>query len=139
MSLKYFKIYFLFFYFLPGLLIADATRNFYSQQAMERFAKLPQNARTLGMAGSSIQTSADSSSILGNPAGLGRMKVSEFSFSAGQGNLKGKEFIDQTNFEQYENTAQGFLALPIGEENSLGSEWGTFSIGLSRYQGTSDD
>ncbi len=129
----------IFLVLFAGNSFSDPARNFYSQQAMERFAQLPQNARTLGMSGSSIQTSADSSSILGNPAGLGRMNLFEFSLSGGQEDRKGEEIFEGGRFEEFENKLQGYLAMPIGPESALGTKWGTLALGLSRYQGSTSD
>jgi long-subunit fatty acid transport protein len=104
----------------PHTAIAGDVTDLYFQQAVERYFEYSQNARTFGMAGSSVQTSTDSSSVLGNPAGLGLMPQGEFSATYSYNTISGDEFPTNFGVDQTSNMASGMLALPLSPvENDL--------------------
>ncbi len=118
---------------------ADDVSDFYFQQVVERYFEYPQNARTFGMAGSSVVTSSDSSSVLGNPAGLGLMKGGEVSFGYGYNRISGNEFPTGNGIEQTGNMGSGILALPIVPTSDGLPDYGNFGIAWSGYDTDWDD
>jgi opacity protein-like surface antigen len=123
----------------PNFLQADAQRDYYSQQATRRYFNTPQNARTFGMAGSSIQTSSDSSSVTGNPAGLGLMQGGDLSLSYGRNTFSGRSYPGYENIEQDEDSLRGLLALPLGPVADGLPEFGNIGFGWNGYDSDSND
>ena len=120
-------------------LFADGRRDFYSQLAQQRYYDQPQNARTFGMGGSSVVTSSDSSSTVGNPAGLGMMKDGEASVTYGRNTVSGNEHPSYGDSEQTEDSGQALMALPLGP-TSDGLPWyGNIGLGWSGYDSDVDD
>ena len=110
---------------------ADNTRDFYFQQVLERYYNYPTTARQLGMGGSSVATSVDSSAIVGNPAGLGFMKRGEFSGTYGHNQISGDEFPSGQSIEQTSNSGLGLLATPLGQLPNETPEFGNLGLGWS--------
>lgn len=120
--------------------MADETTDLYFQQVVERYFEYPQNARTFAMAGSSVVTSTDSSSILGNPAGLGLMGGGEFSGSYSYNTISGDEYPTGEGVSQDGSIGSTLLALPIGPTTEGLPEYGNFGIAWDGYTSTwSDD
>lgn len=118
---------------------ADGRRDFYFQQARQRYFNQPENARTFGMAGSTVATSTDSSSVVGNPAGIGLMKGADLSFTYGHDTITGNEHPSYKDIEQTENSGQVLAAIPLGPvENDL-PDYGNLGIGWSGYERDVDD
>ena len=118
---------------------ADDTSDFYFQQVIERYFEYPQNARTFGMAGSSVMTSTDSSSIVGNPAGLGFMRGGEFSGSYGYSRTSGTEFPTGENVTAVRNAGSGMLALPLGPTLGALPQFGNLGVAWSEADGRWDN
>lgn len=114
---------------------ADDVTDLYFQQSIERYFEYPQNARTFGMAGSSVPTSRDSSSVIGNPAGLAAMRGGEVSGSYGFSRLSGNEFPTDVGVEQRTNAGQGMIAFPIVPRLNDRSEYGNFGLAWSTESG----
>lgn len=126
---------------LQGSLSARALPNkeFYINQALERYFVLPMDARSTSMVGSSLLNCADSNCIFLNPAGLGLLKTQEVSLSFGSKEATGNEFIIDEKINQFENLGHGVLALPFRSDNQGDSSYGTAALAYSRYQGDTDD
>ena len=118
---------------------ADGRRDLYFQQATERYFNLPQNARTFGMAGSSVVTSHDVSSVIGNPAGIGMMQDGEVSFSYGYNTLSGNEHPTYAEVEQQTHSGSFLGTMPIGPVKDDLPDYGNLGLGWSGYQGELDD
>jgi opacity protein-like surface antigen len=118
---------------------ADGRRDLYFQQATERYFNLPQNARTFGMAGSSVATSTDVSSVIGNPAGIGMMQDGDISFSYGYNTISGNEHPTYAEVEQQTNYGSVLATMPIGPVKDDLPDYGNIGLGWSGYQGDLDD
>ena len=119
----------------PTLSRADDVTDLYFQQSIERYFDYPQNARTFGMAGSSVATSTDSSSLFGNPGGLGFMKGGEVSGTYGFSRISGDEFPTDASVEQRTNAGTGIIALPLGPTNDGLPDFGNIALGWSSTSG----
>ena len=121
------------------LAFADGQDQYYIAQAAQRYFEQGQNARTFGLGSSAIVTSRDSSSIIGNPAGLGLMTGGEFTGSYGYNELSGEEIESWDNIKAKQNYGAGLLAFPIGPvENDL-PDYGNFGLGWSGIQSDTTD
>jgi len=120
---------------------ADDTKDFYFQQAQDRYYQYPTTARILGMGGSSNFTSTDSSAVVGNPAGLGFMKKGEFSGTYGHSTTSGDEFpTGREGLESTTNSGTGLMAIPLGEYPDQTPEFGNLGLGWSsNYSGYDGD
>lgn len=108
---------------------ADDVTDLYFQQAIERYFEYPQNARTFGMAGSSVVTTSSSASIIGNPAGLGFMKGGEFSGTYDNNTISGDEFPTRAAVEQVSNGGHALLAVPLGPQVDALPDYGNLGFG----------
>lgn len=117
---------------------ADGKQDLYFQQAKQRYFNQPENARTFGMAGSSIPTSTDSSSVVGNPAGLGMMQRGDVSATYGHDIISGNENKTYSDVEQKEDMGQVMLASPLGPYADALPEFGTLGLGWSGSDGNVD-
>jgi long-subunit fatty acid transport protein len=115
----------------PGVANADDTTDLYFQVATERYYNTQQNARTFGMAGSSVPTTSDSSSIVGNPAGLGFMRGGEFSGTYSYDQISGDEFPTGVSVDQNSNIGSTLLAIPLQETPDGLPTFGNLGIGWS--------
>ncbi len=120
---------------IPLAAVADDTRDLYFQEAQQRYYEYPQNARTFGMAGSSAQTSMDSSSVLGNPAGLGFMSDGEVSGTYSYNRISGDEFPTGENVDQRENNGSALFAMPIGPRLDAPPDYGNFGMAWTSRDG----
>lgn len=117
----------------------DDTSRFYFQEVSERYFQYPQNARTFGMAGSTLQTSVNSSSILANPAGIGLMQGGEFSTTYSYNMMGGTEFPTGADIDKKESIYSGMVALPVGPLTDDLPEFGNFGIAWSGLDSKWDD
>ncbi len=112
---------------------ADGRRDLYTQQAQQRYYPQQQNARTFGMAGSSVVTSSDSSSVVGNPAGLGLMWGGDFSGTYSNDTLSGNEHPSYREVEEDRNIGQTLLALPLGPVTNGTPDFGNVGLGWTGF------
>ncbi len=122
-----------------GTAQADGRDDLYFQQGKQRYFNQQQNARTFGMAGSSLQTSQDSSAVVSNPAGLGFMQRGDASVTYSRDTISGNENATYDRVEQKENAGQVLMAAPLGPYADDLPEYGNFGLGWSGYDGDVDD
>ncbi|MBN8547876.1 MAG: outer membrane beta-barrel protein [Deltaproteobacteria bacterium] len=123
----------------PLSLRADDTTDLYFQEAMQRYFEYPQNARTFGMAGSSVPTSIDSSSVIGNPAGMGLMRDGEVSATYSYNRISGDEFPTGVSVDQVENDGSAMFAMPLGPRHDSLAEFGNFGMAWAYRNGNWHD
>ncbi len=118
-------------YAVPASADNNDTKDFYIQQSLERYYGYVPTARMLGMGTSNLYTTMDSSSIVGNPAGLGFMRKGELSGTYGRNQISGDEYPTGVPVEQTTNSGMGLLSVPLGEDPSGNStpEYGSFGLG----------
>ena len=124
---------------VPGFASADGAQDFMYQTNQDRFFDLPQNARTFSMAGSSVATSADSSSVLGNPAGLGWMKDAEVSGTYFYQQTSGADPMTYEDMTKDTNAGHILGAFPLSPYTDALPEYGNLGMGWSGSRGTTDD
>lgn len=108
-----------------------SSRPFYVEQAQQRFFDEWPDARTLSLAGASIGTANDSSSVNGNPAGLGFLNFPELTLSYDYNQTGAREAL-----VEYQHVGTASLAIP---SETFGLDWGTFGIGTTGLQGGPND
>jgi hypothetical protein len=121
---------------------ADEAEEYASQQAVRLYFDLPENARTFGMAGSSVATSQDVSGLFGNPAGLGWLPGVEIAVTLGFDKISGEEFLasDEPSSSDFDNVGQDFggghlqVGMPIEEGSG-----GVLGMGVSLIGSDVDD
>jgi hypothetical protein len=128
---------FAFLCFAPAALapaaFADSSTELYFQQVIERYFEHPQSARTFGMGGSTVVTSTDSSSVFGNPAGIGLMPGGELSGSYSYNTIGGDEFPTGREVSQKGSMGSALLAVPIMPTTDGLPEWGNFGLAWDSY------
>ena len=107
----------------------EKAHDFYFQQSQKRFFGQTQNARTFGMGGSSVATSSDSSSTVGNPAGLGMMKKGDVSVSFGTNEISGNEFPGGSKIKEEDSTGSVLAAIPLGPVKDDLPDYGNLGFG----------
>lgn len=123
-----------------GTAFADGRDDLYFQQAKQRYFNQPQNARSFGQSGATLQTSSDSSNVVSNPAGLGFMQRGDASLTYGRDVVSGNENATYDSVEQKENSGQVLMASPLGPYADDLPEYGNFGLGWSGYDSdVSDD
>lgn len=125
--------------FAASMALADGVQDFYHQMNQKRFFNNLQGARTAAMAGSSVATSSDSSSILGNPAGLGWMKDAEVAASYMNETVSGNDLMDYSKIDGTTNGGYAVGAFPIKPYEEALPEYGNIGLGWSGYRTDSDD
>lgn len=118
---------------------ADNVTDLYFQEASQRYFEYQQNARTFGMAGSSVQSSTDSSNVVGNPAGLGFQRNNEFSTTYSYNRISGDEFPTNADIDQTENIGSGIITLPIMPVLGDVPEYGNFGVAWSQSKAKWND
>ena len=118
---------------------ADGVEDYYYQINQARYFDLPQNARTFAMAGSSVATSTDSSSVLGNPAGIGFMKDAEVSGTYYYQQTTGNDVVDYSDIEQRGDAGHVLAAFPIVPYKDALPEYGNIGLGWSGFRGNAND
>ena len=118
---------------------ASPYSDFYITQALDRYFPLPQDGRTLGMSGAGGLECGSSACLYLNPAGLGFLRTSELSAAVGYQRFTGNEYPSGDAIEQYEINGYGIGAFPVGRITRDRPRYGAFAVGLSRYQGHTDD
>ncbi len=111
----------------------------YIRQAIARYHPLPQDARSLSLAGSTALTCDDIACIYQNPAGLGYLGQSQLAGTVGYGRILGSSREDEENIEQRERKGQIQGAMPLGSAQDGRPEYGALALGLYRYQGITND
>lgn len=106
-------------------------KDFYIQQALDRYFTLPQDSQALATGGASALSCSSSACIYMNPAGLGSLTRFEFSGSLGNRSFDGDEFLNDESIEQSVLEGYGVLSVPVFS--------GSIALGVSRYQGDTDD
>lgn len=118
---------------------ADGPTDFYTQYDQQRFFNQQKSARQVGMGGSSVATSADSSSILGNPAGMGWMKDAEVSGGYASEDLSGNDAATFQDVQQDRNAGNVLGAFPLHPYLDDLPAWGNLGLGWSGYNSDADD
>ena len=113
----------------------DRVTDLYFQEAIERYFEYPQNAATFGMAGSNVMTTSDSSSVVGNPAGLGFMKLGEVSGTYSHNSIGGAEFDSDQSVTQQTNAGSGMIAIPLGGRSTELPDYGNLGIAWTQSYG----
>ena len=121
-----------------GASIAEGREDFYTQTNQQRYFNLPENARTLAMAGSSVSSSSDSSSVVGNPAGLGFMKDADVSVSYARDQISGNDDYDYSSVQADGDMGDVLVALPIMPTLDGTPQYGTVGLGWTGYKSDSD-
>ena len=92
--------------------------DFYIEQSVRRYFTLPEDARSLALGGTMQAVAHDSSAMIHNPAGFGRMNVREVSGSAGSSRTDGLEFLSHNPIDQTEDRGYITVAVPLGSTDS---------------------
>jgi len=74
---------------------ADEAEDFAIRHAQQRFYEAPENAREISMGGSIVTTSANATSVFGNPAGLGWLTRPEISATYLRLDMRGKAYSSE--------------------------------------------
>jgi len=122
-----------------GSAIADGRQDYYSQISQLSYFSTPENARTIGMAGSSVATSSDSSSVVGNPAGLGFMKDADISVTYSRNNISGNDADTFAGINAEIDGGQALAALPIFPTLDGTPKYGTFGFGWAGFKSNTND
>lgn len=122
-----------------GTAFADGREDYYTQLNQQQYFNMPENARTVGMAGSSVVTSSDSSSTIGNPAGLGFMKDADVSVSYYRDQMSGNEDGSFSDILQETDGGHALAAFPIVPHLDGTPKYGTIGFGWSGGKGDTDD
>ncbi len=124
---------------LAGSALAEGRQDLAAQLNQQRYFDMPENARTIGMGGSSVVTSSDSSSVVGNPAGLGFMKDAEVSVTYQRDTISGNDPETYANTEFETDGGQALAAIPIVPTLDGTPRYGTLGFGWSGSKGEFDD
>jgi hypothetical protein len=119
--------------------MADAQDDFYHQFSQQRYFPRFETARTVGMAGSSVATASDSSSVTGNPAGLGFMQDAEISGTYRRDEVSGRDYPFYDDVSQDIDTGQVLFAAPIMPNLDDLPDWGNVGFGWTGYDSDVDD
>ncbi len=106
----------------------EKATDFYFQQSQNRFMSGVQNARTFGMAGSTMLTSSDANSTINNPAGLGMMKYGDVAFTYGNNTISGHDF-GGNKVKEKAGSGQAFGATPLGPVKDALPDYGNLGLG----------
>jgi hypothetical protein len=112
-----------------GVQADEKMRDFYYQENQQRFVAQPQDARMVGMAGSSILTTANAVSLVTNPAGLGRMRGGDLSASYSVNTISGNSYPSGASVEDEQNIGQIYGATPLGPRKGELPEYGNLGLG----------
>ena len=91
------------------------------------------------MGGSSVATSTDSSSTIGNPAGLGMMKKGDVSVSVGVNDISGNEFPSGPSIKEEETSGSVLAAVPLGPVKDDLPDFGNLGFGWTGRSGDFGD
>ena len=118
--------------------VADGREDIGSQVSQLSYFNSPETARTIGMAGSSVATTSDSSSITGNPAGLGFMKDADVSVTYAHNEISGND----TNYQDIKADFNGgsvLGAVPIVPTLNGTPKYGSVGFGWTGFRGDAND
>jgi hypothetical protein len=121
-----------------GTAVAEGRQDFYTQADQLGYFFTPENARTVGMAGSSVATSSDSSSVVGNPAGLGFMRDADVSVTYGRNTISGNDDDTGAEVEAELDQGQALAAIPIVPTLDGTPKYGTLGFGWTGMRGDAD-
>jgi opacity protein-like surface antigen len=132
---------------LGGMILSPATwaddvEDFFIQHNLKRYFDFPQDARTLALGGSNVATSADLSSVFGNPAGLGWIDACGLSLTYTQDEISGDEYLYPQGYSGFSGVEEDFdigtarLVLPIRFGGTLGLGWSGWDSDVSDSKGT---
>lgn len=107
----------------------ERAHDFYFQQNQQRFVAQPQNARMMGMAGSTALTAANSLSTVNNPGGLGLMKYGELSTAYGHNEISGHNYPGGSDVKDKQQSGQVYAATPLGPVKGGLPDYGNFGLG----------
>jgi hypothetical protein len=122
-----------------GSVVADGREDYYTQTSQLSYFNTPENARTIGMAGSSVATSSDSSSVVGNPAGLGFMKDADVSLTYARNNISGNDANTFADVQSEIDSGQVLAAMPIVPTLDGTPKYGNIGFGWTGFKADSDD
>jgi hypothetical protein len=109
---------------------ADAkAHEFYYQENQQRFVLQPQDARMVGMAGSTALTTSGAISTVTNPAGLGLMKYGDASLSYGHNQISGHTYPGGSSVKDSQNSGQVYGAVPLGPVKDALPDYGNLGFG----------
>ena len=102
---------------------------FYYQENQQRFVTQPQDARMVGLAGSTALTTSGSISTVTNPAGLGLMKQADASLSYGHNEISGNTYPGGEGIKDSQNSGQVYGAVPLGPVKDALPDYGNLGFG----------
>ena len=122
---------------LTAPVLADGRADYYQQFAKQRFFDQQSSARSIAMAGAPIATTMDSSSVLGNPAGIGFMKDAEISGNYTHEMISGNDLDTYEDIESDRDNGYAVGAFPISPYLDALPENGNIGLGWSgeRFDG----
>lgn len=123
----------------PQIARADAQEDFYFQFAKQRYFERLTTARNVGLGGAANVTATDSSSVAGNPAGIGMMGKAEFSGSYVRNEVTGRDYPFYDKVQQDIDAGHVRLALPLGPNLDDLPDWGNIGLGWTGYDSDVDD
>lgn len=121
-----------------GAAIADGRQDYYTQTEVLGFFNNPQNARTIGMAGSSVATSSDSSSVVGNPAGLGWLKDADVSATYYRNQISGDDSSNSHEIQADVDGGQALASIPLVPTLDGTPRYGSLGFGWAGFKADSD-
>lgn len=121
-----------------GAAVAEGRQDFYTQTDQLGYFFVPENARTVGMAGSSVATSSDSSSVVGNPAGLGFMRDADVSITYASNQISGDDRDSGEEVQAEVDGGQALAALPLAPTLDGTPKYGTLGFGWAGFRGDAD-
>ncbi len=124
---------------IASVSLADGLADYYSQLAHQRFFNYQRSARSIGMGGSSFVTDTDSTSIFGNPAGLGFMENAEVSVNYARDYISGKDITDYDDVQFDLDSGYAVGAFPISPNLDGLPNYGNIAFGWNGARGSSDD
>ena len=122
-----------------GSVVADGRQDFYSQTSQVNYFSSPETARIVGMAGSSVATTSDSSSVTGNPAGLGFMKDAEVSGTYAHNEISGNDEADYGNIHEKFDGGSVLGSVPIVPTLDGTPKYGSVGFGWTGFRGDAND
>ncbi len=136
--------------FLCCLILAPASwgddvEDFFIQHNQSRYFDFPQDARTLALGGSNLATSADLSSVFGNPAGLGFIDGCGLSLTYSHNEISGEEYLMDPGIPNFSGIEEDYdvgtvrLALPIRVGGTLGLGWSGWDSDVDDSHNTSTE
>ena len=126
---------------IASSVFADGVQDYYAQNIAKGayHDQLAQGGRTLGMGGSSIVTSSNSTSIIGNPAGLGWMKDAELSGGWSSDEISGNDIANYGDVKTDASVGHALLSLPLVPYLQDTPEYGSVGFGWTGFDTDGND